>query len=155
MRSPSASVPCSLLLLAVALPGCSMARLESTTGTTPKASGEIVLPWGTDGEHLFVAQDCLSGDRANFRGVDLLSPNLIVRVVAEPLEGIAVAFIDPQTGKRHAVLRPSDCSGLSGDVQRTGRRVNDVADVNGHVDIDCLSPSGEEIRGRIDFEHCH
>ena len=155
MKSHSVNVPYGLLLLAVALQGCSMARLESMTGTTQKASGEIIVPWGTDAEHPFVPQDCLSGDRANFRGVDLLSPTLIVRVVAEPLEGISVAFIDPQTGKRLAVLRPPDCSGLSGDVQRTGWRVNDVADVNGYVDIDCLSPSGEEIKGRIDFEHCH
>ncbi|MFN7970961.1 MAG: hypothetical protein U0166_01185 [Acidobacteriota bacterium] len=155
MRRRRATLTCGLLMMGVLLPACSMARLESMTGVKPAASGEITVPWGTDGDQPFSPVECLSGDRANFRGVDLLSPTLIVRVVGDPLEGVSVAFIDPATGARHAVLRPSDCPGLVGDIQRTGWRVNHVADVSGFVEIDCLSPSGQKLKGRISFEHCH
>ncbi len=145
-------------LAALAAQGCSLDALarqaESMTGTRPELEGSVVLRWG-DGEEIALRPDlCLSGDRGNFRGVDLVSPSYVVRVAAEPLEGLGVAVIETE-GARRPIFRASSCATLRGDVQRTGWRVNDVWDVSGFIEADCRLPSGEELRGRITFEHCH
>ncbi len=142
-------------LLAFLLQGCSMNGLEKAVGVSTSTHGEIRMRSGKADEILFQPEACLSGDRANFRGVDLVSPQLVLRVVAEPLEGLAVALIDVASGERRGVFRRSDCTVLRGDVQRTAWRVNNIADVSGFVEADCRLASGEELAGSITFEHCH
>jgi hypothetical protein len=144
-----------LILMTVFVQGCSLSRLESMVGVSTVTTGEISAPWGTDADHWFTPDSCLSGDRASFRGVELSSPTLILCVVAEPLEGLSVAFIDPPTGERHAIFRHSSCPSLRGDVQRTAWRINGIADVSGFVEMECLSPTGSVITGRIVFKNCH
>jgi hypothetical protein len=144
-----------LACLALALQGCSLGGLERTVGVGTSTRGEVLVRGGGAGELVLRPAACLSGDRGNFRGVDLLAPPLILRLVAEPLEGLAVALIDAESGERRGVFRRADCSVLRGDVQRTGWRVNDVADVSGFVEVACKLPAGEEIVGSIAFEHCH
>lgn len=143
-------------LLAFLLQGCSLSGLERTVGVSTSTRGEIrVRGAGEQGELLFQPGACLSGDSANFRGVDLVTPQLVLRVVAEPLEGLAVALIDVASGARRGVFRRSDCTVLRGDVQRTAWSVNNVADVSGFVEAECRLASGEELAGSITFEHCH
>ena len=142
-------------LLALLLQGCSLSGLERAVGVSTSVQGEILARGEKAGELLLRPEACLSGDRGNFRGVDLLAPPLVLRVVAEPVEGLAVALIDSASGERRGIFRRSDCSVLRGDVQRTGWRVNDVADVSGFVEAECRLASGEELVGSIQFEHCH
>jgi len=110
--------------------------------------------WADGHESSLAPESCLSGDRANFHGVDLVAPPYVLRVVAEPLEGLGAVVID--TGSRARTLfRAASCKVLRGDIQRTGWRVNDVEDVSGDLEADCRLPSGEELHGKISFAHCH
>ncbi|HEX9669562.1 MAG TPA: hypothetical protein VGC93_08770 [Thermoanaerobaculia bacterium] len=128
--------------------------MESMAGLRPALEGEMVLRWGGGEETALRPEICLSGDRANFRGVDLLAPPYVVRVVAEPLAGLGVVVIDTESDRR-PVFRSSSCAVLRGDVQRGGWRVNDIWDVSGYVEVDCRLTSGEELEGKISFAHCH
>lgn len=154
-RGERRRVPGWLGLLALLLQGCSLSGLERAVGVSTSTRGEIRVRGGKVGEVLFLPEACLSGDRANFRGVDLVTPQLVLRVAAEPLEGLAVALTDVASGERRGVFRRSDCAVLRGDVQRTAWRVNNVADVSGFVEAECRLASGEELAGSITFEHCH
>jgi hypothetical protein len=152
--------PATLVLLALAAlatltaQGCSAARVESTFGVGTATDGHMLVRWADGRETSLAPEACLSGDRANFHGVDLVAPPYVLRVVAEPLEGIAAAVIDTGSGAR-TVFRAASCKLLRGDVQRTGWRVNDLNDVSGHLEADCRLPSGEELHGKASFEHCH
>jgi hypothetical protein len=140
-------------LVALAAQGCSLAEVESMAGVQPGVSGEIVVRWADGEETALRPEACLSGDRANFRGADLVSPPYVLRVVAEPLEGLGVAVLGREGAR--PVFRSSSCAELRGDVQRSGWRVNDVWDVSGYLEADCRLASGEELHGRVTFEHCH
>ena len=142
-------------LLVLLFEGCSLGTLERAVGVGTSTRGEILVRGEKVGELLLRPEACLSGDRGSFRGVDLLAPPFVLRVVAEPIEGLAVVLIDSESGERRGIFRRSACAVLRGDVQRTGWRVNDVADVSGFVEIECRLPSGEELLGSITFEHCH
>lgn len=147
--------PLWLGFMALLLAGCSLSSLERTVGVGTSTQGEILVRGDKASEALLRPEACLSGDRGNFRGVDLLAPPLVLRVVAEPIEGLAVALIDSESGERRGIFRRSDCSMLRGDVQRTGWRVNNVADVSGFIEAECRLASGEELVGSIQFDHCH
>ena len=123
-------------------------------GVRTTIEGHMVVRWADGHETSLAPEACLSGDRASFHGVDLVAPPYILRVVAEPLEGIGAAVIDTGSGGR-TVFRAASCKVLRGDVQRTGWQVNDIQDVSGHLEADCRLASGEEIHGNIGFEHCH
>jgi hypothetical protein len=147
-----AAVGLGLLLL---LQGCSFAGLESAVGVAGSTRGEMRVRGVLAAELRLRPEACISGDRGNFRGVDLIAPPLVLRVAAEPIDGLALALIDAESGERRAIFRRSDCKTLRGDVQRTGWRINEVADVSGFVEVDCRLPSGVEMEGSIAFEHCH
>ena len=117
--------------------------------------GEMLVRGVLAAELTLRPEACISGDRGSFRGVDLIAPPLVLRVAAEPIDGLALALIDAESGERRAIFRRADCKTLRGDVQRTGWRINEVADVSGFVEVECRLPSGAEIEGSIAFEHCH
>ena len=142
-------------LLALLLHGCSFSGLERAVGVSTSVRGEFLARGGKVGELLLRPEACLSGDRGNFWGVDLVAPPFVLRVVAEPVEGLAVVLIDSASGEGRGIFRRSGCSVLRGDIQRTGWRVNNVADVSGFVEAECRLASGEELSGSIAFEHCH
>ena len=142
-------------LAAVSAQGCTLHSLEKAVGIDLSTHGEMRFRGAETGELSLRPEACVSGDRANFRGVDLIVPPLVLRVVAEPIEGLAVALIDAESGERRGIFRRADCSVLRGDVQRTGWRINDVVDVSGFIEAECRLASGEEMAGSITFEHCH
>ena len=143
-----------VLSLAFAASSCSLTQVEEATGIRPTVQGDIVWRVPDGSQVAFADAECVSGDRASFRGVDLIAPGWVLRVAADPLEGIGAAVIRRDDGGRH-VFRAADCSTLSGDVQRTGWQVNDVWDVSGHLAADCRLDSGAELVGEISFTHCH
>ena len=147
--------PLGLAMLALAVQGCSLHGLEAAVGVSTSIEGEIVIRGSEIGELTLRPQSCLSGDRGTFRGVDLPVPPFILRVAAEPIEGLAVALIDADTGERRGIFRRPDCRTLRGDVQRTGWQINHVDDVTGFVEVDCKSREGVQILGSIAFAHCH
>ena len=142
------------IALAAGLESCSLQSLTSTLGIEMSVQGEALVQSAQIGDLALRPQICRSGDLANFRGVDLLGAPLVLRITADPLEGLGVALIEPESGDRRGVFRRADCSLLRGDVQRTGWRVNNVAVVSGFVELDCKLPSGEAVAGSIAFENC-
>lgn len=141
--------------MALALQGCSLNSLEGALGVAATTSGEVAVQGAATGELALEPEACVSGDRGNFRGVDLVAPPLVFRVVAEPLEGLAVALIDIESGERRGVFRRRDCTVLRGDVQRTGWRINNVDAVSGFIELDCRLSTGEAVSGSVTFESCH
>ena len=144
-----------LAMLALAVQGCSLHGLERAIGVSTSVRGEIVVRGTQAGELTLQPRECLSGDRGTFRGVDLPAPPFVLRLAAEPIEGLAIALIDADTGERRGIFRRPDCKTLRGDVQRTGWQVNQINDVTGFVEVDCKSREGVEIVGSIVFAHCH
>jgi hypothetical protein len=155
-RSRTSSLPAFGLLALAALAGhgCSTARVESALGMGTAMDGSMQVRWADGHGTSLAPQACLSGDRASFHGVDLVAPPYILRIAAEPLAGIGAAVIDTGSSTR-TVFRAASCKVLRGDVQRTGWRVNDLNDVSGYLEADCRLDSGEELRGKTSFEHCH
>ena len=148
-------VPAILVSIALfAAQSCSLTRIESMVGLRPTVTGAFRVQWRDGTESTLGPRECVSGDRANFRGVDLISPPFVLRVAADPLEGLGVAILG-RGNRERPVFRTSACRVLSGDVNRSGWRVNDVWDVSGYVEADCRIPSGEELEGKITFENCH
>ena len=144
----------ALLSTTLLLANCSLRGLEAVSGIEPTVRGEIA--WrAADGRRVeFAGATCVSGDRASFRGVDLVAPPWVLRIAADPLEGLGAVVLGDLDGERH-VFRAGDCRELAGDVQRTGWRVNDVWDVTGHLTADCRLDSGVELVGSVSFDHCH
>lgn len=143
-----------LALATLASQGCSTSGLMSTAGEGKAMEGQISVRWADGQETPIEPEACLSGDRANFRGVDLVAPPHVLRVVAEPLDGIGAAVIDTGSGAR-TIFRSASCTVLRGDIQRSGWTVNDIYDVSGSLEADCRLASGEELHGKISFAHCH
>ena len=154
MRRVTASLlVCSLS--ALALQACSLNAMEGALGVAGSVRGELTVHGPRTGDLVLRPETCASGDRASFRGVDLPAAPLVVRLAADPLEGLGVALIDSESGERRGVFHRGDRAALRGDVQRTGWRVNTVADVSGFLELDCQLPTGEQVSGSIVFEHCH
>jgi hypothetical protein len=128
--------------------------MESALGMGTRIDGSVEVRWADGHETSLLPQACLSGDRASFHGVELVAPPYVLRIVSEPLEGIAAAVIDTGSGAR-ILFRSASCKVLRGDIQRTGWRVNDLYDVSGFLEADCRLDSGEELHGKTRFEHCH
>ena len=139
------------VVAALAVQGCSMASMasgmESMAGLQPALEGEMVLRWAGGEETALTPEICLSGDRANFRGVDLLAPPYVLRFVAEPLEGLGVAVIDTDDGASSAARPPA----------RSARDVARRLAGQRHLGRERLRgsrlplPSGEELEGRIEL----
>ncbi len=143
-------------VLATLIAACSVAQVGNVMH--PTVSGGIVVR-RADGTELHWTPDrCSSGDIALFVGFDFLSAHGEghLRVVLEPIDGPAVRWTYGAGGMQdRTVLRRADCARLDVDVHATDWHVNDVRDFSGYVDLQCASPAGLRVEGRIAVDHCH
>ena len=151
---PRSRLPILASSLALAAAGCTLASMERATGVKPDVQGDLTWRAPDGSVATFAGVGCVSGDRASFRGVDLRGPRWVLRIVADPLDGMAAAVLGTDDGARF-VFRSAACATLAGDVQRTGWRVDDVWDVSGHLTADCRLASGARLEGSVSFAHCH
>ncbi len=143
-------------LLPLLLAGCAVTQIGSVMH--PTISGGIVLRRDDGTERRWTADRCASGDIDRFVGFDFLSTHDEghLRVVLEPIDGPAVRWTyGAGSVQERTVLRRADCARLDVDAQPTAWEVNDVREVAGYVDLQCVSPDGLHIEGRIAVDHCH
>ncbi|HEV8267772.1 MAG TPA: hypothetical protein VGR00_06045 [Thermoanaerobaculia bacterium] len=124
----------------------------------PKLSGEIAMRGPNLGDGTFVPAACQSGDYERFYGVDLVSADggTFVRVVEDAIKGPLVRVMTKEMGPAKGVLFSGEtCAVLKGAFDRTGWRVNGILDFKGEFELECKAHSGDEIRGKLSFVHCH
>lgn len=103
------------------------------------------------GTFTFAPDDCTSGQKRGFFGVELSSsdsPDTLVRAVRDPVRGTLIAI--ERAGSKPIVLTPEECRSLHVRVDQTSTNINDVWVVEGSATVDCT-----ELRGELTFEGCH
>ncbi len=135
----------SLLLLALA--GC----VSGETGL----GGELSVTSREHGSWSVAPDDCFSGERQGFFGVDLLEDDdeaRIVRIVLDPIDGYVLKLNVPE--RDYALVIGADgCARWDLLVERTNTRVNNVWEVRGHANITCDLPD-LEIHADLSFSAC-
>ena len=151
MKYPAAAAWLPLLLSA-----CAMTEVGGVMH--PTVSGDVVVR-GPDGSELHWAPDrCVSGDLAYFAGFDFLSTHDEgrLRAALDPIDGPVVRWTSETAGvEQSVVLHRTDCAQLDVDAKLTAWRVNEVREFTGYVDLQCTSPEGMQLEGRIAVDHCH
>lgn len=147
-------------LLAVCA-GCSISQLinEAHDVESPAVSGSVEMHGPNLGEHTLAPLQCRSGDRFHFFGVDLADDRqgLTLRLIEDPALGPEIrVFSREQAGTGGGVLyRPALCRTLERRLEHTGWRINEIRDVSGSLEVDCVTGGGDSIAGKIEFSHCH
>ncbi len=123
-----------------------------------KLDGSFSIEGPEWGEMTFQPAVCHSGDREYFFGVDLKSKtdSMTVRILQDPVKGTFLKVVGARDGKPNEILfDQASCKVLEGNLKQTKWRVNEIRDMSGELDVDCSTPNGEMIRGKITFIHCH
>lgn len=109
------------------------------------ASGEL-------GSWVFTPDDCSSGQRAGFSGVELSSsahPSHRIRLMRDPVRGNLVV-IDDSSQSRPIVLDTDACRRLGLSVRQADTSINDVWVMEGSARLDC-----DQLSGSVTFDGCH
>jgi hypothetical protein len=141
-----------MLGLAGAIVGILMASEISTnhlTGTITSSGGEL-------GAWTIQPDSCQSGEREQFRGVQLFAgdSNKHGTAFISPFGGEQQISINLDHGGKARLFSSSDCKVLDGEIQRQNSRVNRIYNVSGHVRFDCTY-NEEHVTGDLTFENCH
>ena len=126
-------------------------------------SGALTIDRAAAEALTFTPNVCLSGQRQVFNGVSLYSEDseLVVDVVDDPLDGLAVAITLPSACEGRGTCPPlvvhaGECSDLRGEIFTNTRvSTNNIWHVEGWVSLRCDLPDGGLVFGELDFEGCH
>lgn len=115
--------------------------------------GQLSVRSDADGEWSVAPDDCASGERQGFFGVDLVEDDdggRAVRIVLDPIDGYHLLMNVP--GKDYAlVLSEADpCARFDLHVERTNTRINNIWEVRGHALVTCNLP-GLEVDADLQF----
>lgn len=117
----------------------------STLEGTLTASGEL-------GSWVFTPDDCSSGQRAGFSGVELSSsahPSHRIRLMRDPVRGNLV-IIDDSSQSRPIVIDTDACRRFDLSIRQTNTSINDVWVMEGSAGLDC-----DQLSGHVTFDGCH
>lgn len=109
------------------------------------ASGEL-------GSWVIEPDDCSSGQRAGFFGVELSSsadPSHRIRLTRDPVRG-NLAIIEDPSQSRPTVLDIDACRRLDLTINQTNTSINDVWVMQGSATLDC-----DLLSGTVTFDGCH
>jgi hypothetical protein len=123
-----------------------------------EVAGQVQVQSAALGAIALSPNECLSGARGYFLGVDLVdeAQQAGLRVIAEPLGGTALKLTRVfATEQRSVLFHSAMCRTIRLDLRRTGWRVNNIQDVSGELQVDCTTDTGDRMQGRVVFEHCH
>ena len=124
-------------------------------GCSDPISGELEIELHDGRMVEFAPCDCASGEPLEFFGVDLWDhDDRFLRAVHFPIDGPALLYFEPGQSTETFRIHPEDCRHFSGELERTDTETNGVWEMRGEFDLDCTAPSGEELRGRIEFGGC-
>jgi hypothetical protein len=141
----------------VGLGGGVFGILMASRISTNHVTGTITSTGGELGTWTMQPDSCQSGERNQFRGVQLFGGdgNAHGTSFVTPFGGEPSISINLSNGSDKARLfHRDDCKLLDGDVQRQNSRVNRVYNVSGHVRFDCAYKD-EHVTGDVTFENCH
>lgn len=136
----------SLLLFAL------VACVSGETGL----GGELAVTSREHGSWSVAPDDCFSGERQGFFGVDLLEGDdqgRIVRIVLDPIDGYVLKMNAPERDYALVVGPDDGCARWDFLVERTNTRVNNVWEVRGHANVTCDLPD-LEIHADLSFSAC-
>jgi hypothetical protein len=108
---------------------------------------------GSLGAWTYTPDDCSSGERSGFSGVELTSeaePGRVLRLVRDPVRGNLLIVETRGASLPDAVVDPKGCTRFDLDVDRTSTSINDIVVVEGHATFDCA-----EVTGKVTFAGCH
>lgn len=101
--------------------------------------------------------ECYSGERRGFYGVDLLSQqdkSSAIRAILSPTDGPSIRVLEPGTDKDLIFDKTSKCAVLDLQVDRQNSTINNIHNVSGRLNIDCEGP-GFKLKSDITFANCH
>lgn len=134
------------------LAGCGLGQIRAVLH--PTITGEMNILTADAAPVRWAPDRCASGDWNYFLGFDFSSAqdHEQLRVIKDPAGDILVRWTSQQASR---VFHTADCSRLEFDIQPTGWRVNEVREFAGRVELQCRSPDGGSIEGRLTVDHCH
>ncbi len=115
--------------------------LEGSLTAKPELGGWVLSP-----------DDCSSGQRQGFHGVELRSsadPSRRVRLVRDAVRGDSVV-VEESSPSRRTVLGPERCARFGLAIQQTNTSINDVWVMEGNASLDC-----DVLSGHVTFAGCH
>lgn len=132
-----------------------LALVACVSGDTGLA-GELSVRSDGDGAWTIAPDDCASGERQAFFGVDLIEGGdgeRAVRIVLDPIDGYHLLMNVP--GQDFALVLAEDdpCERFDLHVERTHTRVNNIWEVRGHALVTCRLP-GLEVDADLSFSAC-
>ena len=147
------------LVGALAAGGClSSAPVPGGGGeAAPETLGSMTLTSELLGNATLAPASCSSGAREYFLGGDFEDEKagMVIRLAVDPVTGPAVRVFDPaEPFRRTVVFRQADCPVFHFSLDSTGWRVNKVEDFRLVIDVDCVGPAGDRLRGRVSSTHC-
>jgi hypothetical protein len=120
---------------------------------TFSSTGEFQLQQsGGETQHL-LPDVCRSGELSSFRGFDFSASksDWQLRALIDPLSGPAVKFA---ANGSNTIFHQEDCSVLGVDARPSGLSINEVNSYDGFVELNCTSPAGLHVQGRVDVHNC-
>lgn len=117
-----------------------------------EASGTLMAR-GEAGGWQFSPDDCSSGQRSGFQGVELSNDedsSRVLRLVKDPVRG-NLLIAEAAGAARPTVLADStSCARFEYRFVRTSTTINDIVVVEGEAELDCPNVSG-----KVTFKGCH
>jgi hypothetical protein len=108
---------------------------------------------GSLGERTYTPDDCTSGQRSGFSGVELTSKaddERVVRLARDPTRGNLLIVEARGASRPEAVIDSKACKQFEIRVDRTSTTINDIVVLEGDANLDC-----PEISGHVTFAGCH
>ena len=120
-----------------------------TSGCEDPNSGELLIE-SSDGELVFELDGCRSG-APEFFGVDLRGQRQEVLRIVGGDHGPSVSYL----GVGNAFhIEPEDCELYQGRIKEVRNRSETDVEVEGHMSLDCVAPTGERLSGEVRFGEC-
>lgn len=155
------------ILLRILLPSLAVVLGLGTVGCSVNGPTQTKLEQPTTGSldlggPLFGAQTlsptlCDSGQHELFLGADFSSPSspLVTRLVVDPLNGPGVRVFDREARfTRALVFRQEHCATFHFSLGQKNWRLNDIDLLEVQLELDCVLPSGDTLRGKVQAATC-
>ena len=148
----------SVLLTTGAAGYAATAKKAVSRPTPSEATNAVAFAGPTLGNGELKTNQCQSGERRSFLGIDAYDQNtkevLVLRLVVDPIYGPVVRLFKDSDSGPSLVLRKSDCSTFDYQLEGPGNSVNFVNEMKFAIHLDCRGPKGDTVVGQVDLPAC-
>lgn len=119
--------------------------------------GSLTADWPQDSHVTITPDECESGERNGFFGVDMWTAGneeAHIRGILDAKDGPVVKLDIPGLDQQVTLTAASKCELFEFHVERQDARTNHIQHVRGHLRLDC-NESGLALAGDISFADCH